>query len=352
MRPKTTGYKLPPRMVQRVRNLKSGKQWIGYYYNGRDENGKRKEFPLGTDLNEAKRKWAEFDCKPIPVDATLMQFVFEKYEREILPKKAVATQRENSGSLRQLRAVFDSAPIDAITPHDIARYRDARTAKVRANREVTLLSHVFNMAREWGYMAGENPCRGVRKNKEKPRDFYADKAVWEAVYALACVELRDAMDINYLTGQRPGDVLRMKDADIREGALHVRQGKTNKFLRIMLETNGVKSELSKVIARIQSRPGRAQGSFLVALSNGAQVKHHHLRIRFDTARAAAAKAAEEGNKQDLARRLKQFQFRDIRAKSASEISDIKAASELLGHSENDITDRVYRRIGQAVTPTR
>lgn len=352
MRPKTTGYKLPPRMLRRNKKLKSGEVWTSYYYNGRDENGKRKEYPLGSDLNEAKRKWAEFECKPVPVDATLMQFVFEKYEREILPKKAVATQRENGGSLRQLRAAFDRAPIDAITPHAIAQYRDARTAKVRANREVTLLSHVFNIAREWGYMKGENPCRGVRKNKEKPRDFYADKEVWDAVYTQAGMELQDAMDVNYLTGQRPGDVLRMKDADIREGALHVRQGKTNKFLRIMLEAGGVKSELASVIERIQSRPGRASGSFLVTLANGDQVKRHHLRLRFDAAREAAAKAAEEANKKDLAKRIKQFQFRDIRAKSASEISDMKAASELLGHTEEEITGRVYRRVGQAVTPTR
>jgi integrase len=352
MRPKTSGYKLPPRMLARKRKLKSGKVWIGYYYNGCDDQGNRKEFPLGTDLNEAKRKWAELECKPVPVDATLMQFVFEKYEREILPTKAPGTQRENGGSLRQLRTVFDSAPVDAITPQDIARYRDARTAKVRANREITLLSHVFNMAREWGYMKNENPCRGVRKNKEKPRDFYADAEVWEAVYAAAALELQDAMDLNYLTGQRPGDVLRMKDADIREGALHVRQGKTNKFLRILLHPNGIQSQLATVVARIQARPGRKSDSHLVTLPSGEPVKQWNLRLRFDTARAAAADRAIEIGKKSLASRIKKFQFRDIRAKSASEISDIKAASELLGHTEGDITDRVYRRIGQAVTPTR
>jgi len=42
-------------------------------------------------------------------------------------------------------------------------------------------------------------------------------------------------------------------------------------------------------------------------------------------------------------RLKQFQFRDIRTKSAS---------ELLVHTEEEITGRVYRRVGQAVAPTR
>ena len=70
---------------------------------------------------------------------SLMQYVFEQYIRDILPGKAASAQRENNDSLRQLRSVFDSAPIDAITPQDIARYRDARTAKVRANREITLL---------------------------------------------------------------------------------------------------------------------------------------------------------------------------------------------------------------------
>ncbi len=60
-RPKTSGKDLPPRMIRRVRTLVSGKRWVGYYYAGRDESGRRKEIPLGTDLNEAKRKWAELE---------------------------------------------------------------------------------------------------------------------------------------------------------------------------------------------------------------------------------------------------------------------------------------------------
>jgi integrase len=352
MRPKTTGKKLPPRMVARRRNRQSGKIWIGYYYSGRDKDGKRVEIPLGMDLNAAKRKWAELEGEPVPTDVTLMQFVFDQYVKDILPSKAPGTQRENNDSLRQLRKSFDKAPIDALTPQDIARYRDARSAKVRANREVTLLSHVFNMAREWGYTKNENPCRGVRKNKETPRDFYADKEVWTAVHQAACTELQDAMDLNYLTGQRPGDVLKMRDSDIQNGALHVRQGKTAKFLRIMLQENGITSELASVIDRIQGRPGRKVGSYLVILPNGEHVKKWHLRVRFDAARTAAiVKSTKQGN-EALADRIKAFQFRDIRAKSASEIVDVRAASALLGHTEKEITERVYRRIGQAVSPTR
>lgn len=47
---------LPPKMFRRIRTLKSGKLWIGYYYYGRQE-GKRVEIPLGTDFDAAKKKW-------------------------------------------------------------------------------------------------------------------------------------------------------------------------------------------------------------------------------------------------------------------------------------------------------
>ena len=49
------------------------------------------------------------------------------------------------------------------------------------------------------------------QKKEVRRDFYADKDVWNAVYSVACEELKDAMDLNYLSGQRPADVLKMRE---------------------------------------------------------------------------------------------------------------------------------------------
>ena len=121
MRPKTNHRDLPPRMLRRSRTLKSGKVWESFYYNGRDADGKRVEIPLGNDLNEAKRKWAELECKEAPAETGLMRFIFDRYERDIVPQKAMRTQRDNADMLRKLRPVFDSAPIDAITPQIIAQ---------------------------------------------------------------------------------------------------------------------------------------------------------------------------------------------------------------------------------------
>lgn len=353
MRPKTTGRKLPPNMLERRRTLVSGKEWVGYYYNGRDENGKRKEIPLGTDLAAAKRKWAELECAPIPEDASLMAYVFAKYEQDIMPMKAASTQRVDRNYLRQLRAAFDNAPIDAIKPSDIAKYRDARRAKTSANREITLLSHIFNMAREWGFTNRENPCRGVRKNKETPRGYYAEDDVWDAVYGNAVQELRDAMDLNYLTGQRPSDVLKMTTHDIRNDELRVRQNKGGRLLRIRLTAaSGERTVLGQHIDRLVARADSLKSRYLVSDTAGQRLTYSMLRRRYEAARTAAATAADEAGNDDLAARVRAFWFRDIRPKAASEIVDLRDASELLGHTDTAITKRVYRRTGEVAKPTK
>lgn len=366
MRPKTSNRDLPPRMLRRTRTLKSGKVWQSFYYNGRGADGQRLEIPLGHDLNEAKRKWAELECIAAPAETGLMRFIFDRYERDVIPKKGERTQKDNLAQLKFLRAVFNTAPIDAITPQMIAQYRDNRKshvkgeeskpAPVRANREITLLSHVFNMAREWGYTAKENPVAGVRKNKESARDYYADAEVWDAVYSVARDELQDAMDLAYLTGQRPADVLKMRLADIKNGALEVKPNKTQKTsgkkLRILLDyPEGGRTQLGQLIDRIRNRPRKVASLALIATPAGVRVTKSMLRIRFEKARDESAKAADEAGNPDLATRIRDFQFRDIRPKAASE-TDLPHASKLLGHTDKQITKTVYQRVGETVLPTK
>lgn len=205
-------------MLRRVRKLKSGKLWVGYYYDGRDADGKRQEVPLGTDLAEAKLEWARLEHKAKPKVMATMGELFDRYERDIIPGKSPRTQKDNKYELERLRKAFADAPIEAISPPVIAQYRDARSAKTRANREIALLSHVFTMAMEWGF-AERNPCLAVRRNKEKVRDFYAADEIWDAVYAEGDQGLKDAMDLAYLAGQRPADTLKFSTVDLDEDYL-------------------------------------------------------------------------------------------------------------------------------------
>lgn len=349
MRPRETENRdLPPGVYRRNRKRKSGKVWVGYYY----RNSEGKEVPLGTDLAKARIKWADLEAKDVPIDLRTMKAIFDRYMRDIIPKKGERTQKDNLAELRQLRPVFDEAPIDAITPAMIAQYRDARSAKVRANREIATLSHVFNMAREWGLTAKENPCQGVRKNREVPRDFYANDAVWDAVYRKADPGLKDAMDLAYLTGQRPADVLVMRKDDVDGNFLVVQQKKTKKRLRILLSDNGIDNGLGVLLKQIAARNAAHPSPYWIISSAGQRMTAPMLRRRWDEARERAQAVAVELGDHALAQKVVQFQFRDIRPKAASEIKDIDDASLLLGHTKGDITERVYRRVGAIAKPSK
>ena len=93
----------------------------------------------------------------------------------------------------------------------------------------------------------------------------------------------------------------------------------------------------------------------MATPAGVALNRWTLRVRFDAARSAAAEAAEKEATPEalaLADRIRKFQFRDIRPRAASDIGDLSAASKLLGHTEQQITRKVYIRVGETVKPTK
>jgi integrase len=266
--------------------------------------------------------------------------VAERYRKDVLPTKGRKTQLEQDKQLDRLIAVFGAMPVADIRPQDVRAYLDARSAKVLANREIALLSHVYNRAREWGHTAGENPVRGVTKHKERPRKVYVTDAMFRAVYEQADPVLQDAMDLALSIGQRVRDVLSAKRAQIVDGYLELRQAKTGKPLRIELTP-----ALKAVIDRALGRQRAAASMWILAKDDGSPLSYWQLRDRFDLARA---KVRGEG-KDPAANALADWQFRDLRAKNASDSETLQEAQERLGHTSNSVTRRVYRR-GEKVRP--
>ncbi|MBX9900914.1 MAG: tyrosine-type recombinase/integrase [Burkholderiaceae bacterium] len=206
-------------------------------------------------------------------------------------------------------------------------------SKVRANREKALFSTIFNHARAWGYTDSTNPCIGIKGFKEKPRDRYVSDEEYTAVWSVAHPTVQDAMDLALCTGQRPADVLKIVVADIADDNLSIAQNKTGKKLRITIE-----GELKEVIARIMARPRDKVNKSLLQDSSGHHLTYFALRSRFDKARKEAGV---------------NFQFRDLRAKAATDTEDLAHAQRLLGH-KNRTTTEIYTRdrIGELVRPLR
>lgn len=290
---------------------------------------------LSDDRAEALRLWAQREGVKEDDSTKLFSVVARRYVREVLPGKSPATRRDNERELEKLLRVFGHIPIDAIAPLHIRQYMDIRgeTAKVRANREKALFSHIFNKSREWGYTNAPNPCQGVKNYRETGRSRYVTDAEFDQVKALAHHTVADAMDLALLTGQRPADVLKLQRSDIRDGALWIIQNKTGARLGIELV-----GELASIVNRINARPRKAISPFLIQDENGQPLSKDALRSRFDKARELAGV---------------QFQFRDIRAKAATDTGDLAHSQKLLAHKNRNMTETYVRaRMGERVRPLR
>ena len=206
---------------------------------------------------------------------------------------------------------------------------------------------MWNHARGWGYTDLPNPCEGVKVHSLAKRTVYITDDVFSAVFAHASAPLRDAMELAYLTGQRPADALEMTEHDIMEGHLIVTQEKTKQPLRIIIS-----GKLADLIERIHARKAslKAVTGVLLVNKHGKRLTRSVLRNDFEEARNAAALAFPE-----MADTIKQFWFYDLRAKAADDTSDDRgdqAASDLLGHDSVRTTQKHYLKRGKIVAPTK
>lgn len=321
-RHKTVWRDLPPKMGGRL--LASGK--VLYYY----ESG-RKKIPLGSNLMAAKEEWARLEAHGprllFPKVATL-------YRKANFGSFSASTKDHYERALRNLEVYLRRFALEQVQPRHVKLYLRKRSRKGAALFEKRVLSAVFNWARGEGLTAAPNPCHGIAFSRAERRSYapqgrrkmYVTEEMFQATYASGDEILQDAMDLAYLAGQRPGDILKARRADIVEGVWWVEQQKTGKLVGIKVE-----GELATVLARILGRARTAQSVFIVADRRGQRVRYAALNQRFRAARGDA-----------------RWQFRDIRARTASDADDLKHAQGLLGHENEQTTAAVYRRAKGAI----
>ena len=327
----------------RARKMRSGRTY--YYF-----DGTKPETPLGSDYPLAVKKWVELTQEATAVVTTFIDLA-DRYEREVLVTKAKSTQSTQRSDIKQLREFFSKptpAPLAAIRPKHIAMLMDKRKDQpTTANRLKRTFSHMFNMARRWGYTDAENPVKGVEGFALGKRTMDVSEAVYSAVWTAGSAALRDAMDLAYLTGQRPGDVLKFNERQIVDGVFVVQQSKTKAPLRIRVE-----GEFGQLIERIKQRKAghKVWCASLAVNAHGMALTKQTLRSNFQDAKEAAALANPA-----LAVEIRKFWFYDLRAKAADDTADDhgdQAAANLLGHASVSTTQRHYLRRGKLVGPTR
>ena len=339
--PKKSKY---PKLRVYVKRGREGQVWTSYAYDMRGTG--KPDIALGSDRDEALRRWAELHLDAPRIAGTLEE-AFRDWEERGIDARPDGTARSAETiigyrkCLRAIRAPFGGARWEEVTLPVLRQYVQARSAKGRARQEMQLLSVIWGWARLEGMTALPWPAAGMQrsgwKGAQGKRQIEVSNEAFAALHKHADQCLRDALDIASATGLRVMDVLKLRLSDVRGGELVSTAQKTGKRGDFDLSASTV---LQPIIDRRRAMRGV---DHLFLLAAGAKpVTYRMLKARFDKARSAAAKEVPA---------CADIWLRDMRKYAGQLAPDLQAASKLLQHGSLSTTSQSYRQ-GDKIRPVR
>ncbi|HGF6064296.1 TPA: site-specific integrase [Escherichia coli] len=256
------------------------------------------------------------------------------------------TYKQKAKPVSLLRERAGLKLISAVDVRDIAQLLDEYIAagQPRMAQVVrSVLIDVFKEAQHYGEVPpGYNPALATKQPRRKITRQRLSLEEWKKIFDIADASHRymgNAMLLALVTGQRLGDISRMKFSDIWDDHLHVVQEKTRSKIAIplSLRLNAINWSLRDVVARCRDY---AVSPYLVHFfrstsqaERGAQVKSNTLTMNFSKARDLAEINWGEGSpatfheQRSLSERLYKEQGLDTQ--------------KLLGHKTQQQTDRYH-----------
>ena len=258
--------------------------------------------------------------------------ILDRYEAECLPELAPRTQKDYVRHLAKLREIFGSRIASELKPKDFGEFirnGGRKHGQIQKVRQLAVLSAAFTQAVSFWYILERNVLRDVKRPKQYPRDRLIEDREFEGCKALAPKRVKLAMRLALKTGQRQGDILDFKWADIKGMELHVYQSKTRKRLAIAID-----AELEALLDECwQLKNGGKHGSpWILPTRRGVRYTSEGFRACWQRVMRKWMRRGGEN-----------FHFHDIRALCATKCKTPEEAMRLLGHSTIAMTMRVYRR---------
>ncbi|GAB8514459.1 site-specific integrase [Escherichia coli] len=256
------------------------------------------------------------------------------------------TYKQKAKPVSLLRERAGMKLISSVDVRDIAQLLDEyiTAGQPRMAQVVrSVLIDVFKEAQHYGEVPpGYNPALATKQPRRKITRQRLSLEEWQKIFDIADASHRymgNAMLLALVTGQRLGDISRMKFSDIWDDHLHVIQEKTRSKIAIplSLRLNAINWSLRDVVARCRDY---AVSPYLVHFfrttsqaERGAQVKANTLTMNFSKARDLAkidwgtGTPATFHEQRSLSERLYKEQGIDTR--------------KLLGHKTQQQTDRYH-----------
>lgn len=229
---------------------------------------------LGTDRAGAIRKVLDLNGRSSD-EGTIIQ-LWRLYQQTPSWKRlADSTRRVYKEQWRILEPVWSQANAAVVRPADVARYLRVERADspISANREVALLSNLFNLAVERGDL-DRNPCKEVKRNPEQPRGRLVERAelapfvAWALQQGDSAQVLVSMAEFAALTGNRRAEFLRLHWPQVDADLVRLQRAK-GRGGRGKRELVAISDALRAVLDRMKAREGySAMGPVFAAPRTG------------------------------------------------------------------------------------
>lgn len=281
-----------------------------------------KWYRLGSDLSDALAEYARRFENPKGGMADLVERVFT-HVRPRLSKNTVAQYRIAANRVKEAFAEF--TPRQVMPKHVAALKADMASTPNMGNRVLSFLRLVFTHAVEW-QEADFNPCVGIQRHAEAKRKRYITDQEYAAIYAHAVPRMQVIMDLCYLTGQRVGDILKIRMTDLVEDGISFTQEKTGTRLCVRWTP-----ALRDAVKRALDLRGNVLGPYLFRTRNRAATPPSYRTVRDQWDNAVKLAKVEDAH------------IHDLRAKALTDAKrQGRDAQALAGHASAAMTDRYIR----------
>ena len=219
--------------------------WIDYYL----PCSRRRRERIGPWKKLAEevlaKKKAEIAENKFLDKVKMPKIIFKDFAKEYLEWCRINNKHPQTKEhrVKLLNDHFGEKLLTDISPLDVEKYKMLRKQKVKTetvNKELTILRHMLNKAKEWGLLFKENPCTSVKWFKKAPGRlrFLDREEITRLLYSCEGY-LKDMVQIALNTGMRKGEILnlRTEDVDINFSLIHVRDSKTGQGRDIPINSN-------------------------------------------------------------------------------------------------------------------
>lgn len=328
-----TASRLPPRLYEY-----KGKRGTSYFTRSRDN----KHISLGNDLIAAKKKLLELDEQATTL-GTIAEMIEDYLNSELrhavkAGKMSPRTLKDREEQQPHLIKAFGKMHTSSLTSHHVWQYlhKSARSAAapVRANKEIGFLQVVYSWAKDQQGTIKENPCIGVKRNTEQPRDRLVSDNELAAFMKLA----REDGDVShrhglafmlaYLTGKGQAQILNLQRSQITAEGIEFGKRKGGAATLVQW-TDKLRAAIDESLAM----PSRIAPMCIIHNQDGGRYTSDGFKKGWQL---LMGKWVAQGGER--------FTFHDSRAKAVTTtIESGRKASDLTGHRLEATVSRIYDR---------